>query len=132
MTHSWLFPEKPNNVFHMVASEDCNGAMKRKIRKGRLHPIATFTKTGPWILVTESNVIEENTSGSPESIENCTDNLLKTSENSSSIPLLEPTVSSHNVTVTDENDKTSTVLVVFGVIVTFLTVQVGIYCNCSC
>ena len=132
MTHCWLFPEKPNNVFHMVASEDCNGAMKRKIRKGRLHPIATFTKTSSWILVTESNVIEEKTSGSPESIENCTDNLLKTSEDSSSVPLLEPTVSSHNITVTDENDKTSTVLVVFGVIVTFLTVQVGIYCNCSC
>ena len=137
LTHCWLFPEKPNNVFHMVASEDCNGAMKRKIRKGRSHPIATFTKNIPWTLVTESNVIEEKTAGNVESIQNSTDNLLTVSdmmpngsENSSSISLLESTVSSQNVTVADDKDRTPSVLVVFGVIVTFLTVQVGINCSC--
>ncbi len=57
--HCWLFPEKPDNVFHMVASEDCNGAMKRKIRKGRLHPIATFTRDESFVMTESSTVQDE-------------------------------------------------------------------------
>ena len=56
--HCWLFLEKPSNAFYMVASEDCNGAMKRKIRKNRLRPIATFTKNES-IIVTEGTTSQE-------------------------------------------------------------------------
>ena len=77
-THCWLFPEKPNNVFHMVASEDCNGAMKRKIRKGRLHPIATFTRNES-LMITESTTSQEGlfstTEQTESSSETYTDNI---------------------------------------------------------
>ena len=77
-THCWLFPEKPNNVFHMVASEDCNGAMKRKIRKGRLHPIATFTRNES-LMITESTTSQEGlfstTDETESSSETYTDNI---------------------------------------------------------
>ena len=77
-THCWLFPEKPNNVFHMVASEDCNGAMKRKIKKGRLHPIATFTRNES-LMITESTTSQEGlfstTEETESSSETYTDNI---------------------------------------------------------
>ena len=143
--HCWLFPKKPNSVFHMVASEDCNGAMKRKISKGRLQPTATFTKTILWTSVTESNTIEEKSANNLESTQNCTDNLLNTSdivsdgsENSGEVFHSEPTTVSTNKTHNDKsteadtNSKTASILVVCGVIATVLTVQIGIHCNCSC
>ena len=71
--HCWLFPEKPNNVFHMVASEDCNGAMKRKIRKGRLHPIATFTRN-------ESLMVMESTKSQGGLLSTSTEEIQSTSE----------------------------------------------------
>ena len=42
--HCWLFPKRPENTFYVIESEQCNSLMKRKIRKGRLRPIATFTR----------------------------------------------------------------------------------------
>ena len=41
--HCWLFPTKPENIFHLIESDLCNLSMKRRIRKGRLRPIATFS-----------------------------------------------------------------------------------------
>ncbi len=41
--HCWLFPKRPPNIFHIIESDQCNYIMKRRIRKGRLRPIATFT-----------------------------------------------------------------------------------------
>ena len=66
--HCWLFPEKPNNVFHMIASEDCNNAMKRKIRKGRLHPTATFTRNES-LIVKESTTSQERLLSTSEEIQ---------------------------------------------------------------
>ena len=63
----------------MVASEDCNGAMKRKIRKGCLHPIATFTRNES-LMITESTTSQEGLFSSTEetesSSETYTDNIL--------------------------------------------------------
>ena len=130
ITICWLFPEKPNNVFHMIASKDCNGAMKRKIRKGRLYQIATFIKTAPWTSITDNNTVEG-------SMQNNTTTLPSEVANGSQTPtLISQTVTSvantsYNITTVEGDSKQHSILVVFGIIITFLTVQVGIYCNCS-
>ena len=139
VTHCWLFPEKPNNVFHMVASEDCNDVMKRKIKKGRLHPIATFTKAIPWTLVTDNNDIENQTVNNLGSMGNSADNISdiitvpSMVENSTSIiPQNVTSTQTHNITVVQGDSKKASIFVLFGVIITLITVQIGIYCNCSC
>ena len=59
--HCWLFPKRPENIFHIIESEQCNAFMKRKIRKGRLRPIATFTRDPKRKVkvVTEESIISE-------------------------------------------------------------------------
>ena len=57
--HCWLFPKQPENTFYIIESEQCNSLMKRKIRKGRLRPIATFTRdpTRKIKVVTEETIV---------------------------------------------------------------------------
>ena len=55
--HCWLFPKRPENTFYIIESEQCNSLMKRKIRKGRLRPIATFTSTARHTVPTEETII---------------------------------------------------------------------------
>ncbi|ELU18697.1 hypothetical protein CAPTEDRAFT_218417 [Capitella teleta] len=40
----WVFPRRPRSVFYLLAGNECNEAVRRRIRNSRLDPLVTFSK----------------------------------------------------------------------------------------
>ena len=154
--HCWLFPKRPENIFHIIEPEQCNSLMKRKIRKGRLRPIATFTKDTRKNVVTIETVaeVDENilknvppnetvvVANKPEIVainpptittkSTPRDVTHKNNEFDSDFDDVITTDTNLTVNTSDADNKDSSPVVVAAVLVTLIVMQIPLLCKCKC
>ena len=157
--HCWLFPKRPENTFYIIESEQCNSLMKRKIRKGRLRPIATFTKDPKHIASTVETIIPVDEVSIVKSIPSNDTPVVRNPQTVAvgiDIATTKPTpkdvvvtrknkeinedddvddvsMTDGNITLTtsDADDKGSPV-VVAAVLITLIVMQIPLLCKCKC
>ncbi len=154
--HCWLFPRRPNNVFHIVESEQCNTLMKRRLRKGRLRPVATFTRdptrqtdTVGTISPDDAEIVLNETVAVQPTLTSAVDNspaettTKSTARNTNRNSSREKdnannrvrTTPERNLTVIKsdaENSGTKSPVVVAAVVVTLIVMQIPLICKCKC
>lgn len=59
--YCWIFPKRPKHSFYMVEAGQCNEMTRRRIRKGRLRPFASFSKPRRHVTRTSINVDKDST-----------------------------------------------------------------------
>ena len=156
--HCWLFPKRPENIFHIIESEQCNSLMKRKIRKGRLRPIATFTKDPRKDVVTLETVVAEvdepmvrnipsnETVVVAKDLETVAINIPtfttttstpkdvthKNNEINNEVDEIPTSDTNLTVNTSDADNKDSSPVVVAAVLVTLIVMQIPLLCKCKC
>ena len=95
--HCWIFPKRPDNLFMMLPANQCNEKSKKRIRKGRLNPIATFTKPKRRLVVLPNSVLK-----SPA---NTTTMLMSETQNEEAV--LRPSISIANSTYNTSHTTTT-------------------------
>lgn len=65
--HCWMFPSRPRNHMQLIAGTDCDEVAPRRIKKGRLVPLATIVarKVTKTTLSREENELDIEVEGAP-------------------------------------------------------------------
>ena len=150
--HCWLFPSRPSNVFHIIEATQCNSLMKRRLRKGRLRPVATFTRDPSRKSDTIEIIPDEDESHIVQSVPlNDTvivvQKLLTTAVESPSSTTKSPpaptkkynndvmedkATTDGNLTSTTSDSGTKSPVVAAAVVVTLIIMQIPLLCKCKC
>ena len=125
----WIFPQKHRNMFHLVEASQCNEISKRRIRRGRLRPIATFSKRKKKVPY-DTSVYRET------KVLNDTKQIVEVESETSTSDSVDVTESiediiSRNETSLKPAEESSNPLVVAAVVITLMVFQIPFLCKCK-
>lgn len=128
--YCWIFPQRHRNMFHLVEASQCNEISKRRIRRGRLRPLATFTKRKKRVVYTPSVLTEDK-------VLNETIKIVEVESETSTAETVDVTysisdVKTKNVTSHDPAEEGgSNPLVITAVVITLMIFQIPFLCKCQ-
>ncbi len=147
--HCWIFPKRPTNIFYFIPASQCNELSKKRIRKGRLVPIATFTRERRRPPMHTKTIMVENTVELAELEQQRNDTIQityreeprQTSPTNMTFIDKEDEISLDNGNITSVNyddvtevddDSHPNPLVITALVITMVAVQLSLLCACKC
>ena len=117
----WIFPQRTPNMFYLVDASQCNEISKRRIRRGRLRPIATFEKRKIVLLTFHEEKVLNSSATVDYEADTSTAETIDVTE----------TLTERNLTTASPTEGGTNPLVVTAVIITLMAFQIPFLCKCK-
>ena len=124
----WIFPQRKGqrNNFYILNAKHCNEVASKRIRKGRLDPVASFTRSRRSVTTRVVSTLEADNPDAYGAPEHTEDYIKITHDNNPDPSIMQPNL---NRTMGDV-DSLPSPYIVGAVIIVFLAVQVPCFVKC--